>query len=190
VNTLVLLEWIGTLTGIACVALAARAHVASWPLGLVSVSVYAVFFFQIRLYADSALQLFYVATGLYGWWHWTRGGPGHGAAPIRTLGNGARVGILAAGAAGTAATGWLLATRTDASLPYWDAFTTAFSIAAQLLLMRKILETWLLWIVVDVVAMGVYFVKEAYVTCGLYGVFLGLATWGWLTWRARHGRGA
>jgi len=179
-----MLECVGAVTGIVCVALAARAHIATWPVGLVSVGVYAVFFFRIQLYADSALQLFYVATGVYGWRHWARGGPERSLAPIRMLGNGARRGVLGGAATAAAVTGFLLKTRTDASLPYWDAFTTCFSIAAQLLLMRKVLESWALWIAVDVAAIGVYFVKEAYVTCGLYAVFLGLATWGGLAWRA------
>lgn len=182
-ETLSIIEWAGTLTGVTCVALQARARIAAWPIGIVSVALYAWFFWQIRLYADAGLQVFYIATGFYGWWHWSRGGSEASEAPITTLGNGARLVVVLVAAAAAWGIGRFLS-GTDASLPYWDAFTTTFSIAGQLLLMRKVFENWMLWIVVDTVAIGVYYVKEAYVTCGLYAVFLGIAVWGLLHWRA------
>lgn len=182
-SSLDLVEWFGTLTGIACVWLAAREKILSWPLGILSVTAYAFFFFQIKLYADAGLQIFYIATGIVGWWHWARGGPAQSEAPIRTLPNGQRALVVAGAAVGVAVLGTLLARNTDASFPYWDSFTTCFSIAAQLLLMKKVYENWMLWVAVDVVAIGVYFAKGAFVTCGLYAVFLVLASWGWWSWR-------
>lgn len=182
-NTLTVIEWAGTVTGIACVALQARARIEAWPIGIVSVVLYAWFFWQIKLYADAGLQVFYLVTGFYGWWHWTHGGAQASAAPITTLDNGTRITIVVV--AGIAAYGiGRFLSGTDASLPYWDAFTTTFAVAGQLLLMRKVFENWAIWIVVDTVAIGVYYVKEAYVTCGLYAVFLGIAVWGLLHWRA------
>jgi nicotinamide mononucleotide transporter len=77
-----------------------------------------------------------------------------------------------------------LGTWTDASLPWWDTLTTVLSIAAQLLLMRKVLENWVCWIAVDVLSIGLYVAKGVYLTAGLYGVFLVLAVLGWRAWRA------
>ena len=75
---------------------------------------------------------------------------------------------------------------TDASLPYWDAATTILSLIAQYLMTRKKLESWLFWITVDVLAIGVYIAKELYVTSGLYTVFLVLAITGFMTWQRTH----
>ena len=184
-DLLTLLEWTGAVAGALCVFLAARANILSWPCGLVSVTMYAVFFWQIKLYADAGLQLFYFGTGVVGWMHWARGGPGHAAAPIKRIGMTGRILIVAGTLAATGLLGFLLHRHTDASLPYGDSFTTCFSIVAQLLLMWKFYENWPLWVTVDIVAIGVYAMKEAWVTCGLYAVFLLLATGGWIAWHRR-----
>ena len=77
----------------------------------------------------------------------------------------------------------LLKKFTDASLPVWDSLASGLSVAAQLLLMRKVFENWMLWIAVDVLSVGIYFAKGAYVTTVLYAIFLGLAITGYLAWR-------
>jgi nicotinamide mononucleotide transporter len=189
-STLSILEIVATLSGIACVTLAARAHILTWPIGIVSVLFFAVFFWQIRLYADAGLQVFFVGTGFYGWWHWRRGGTDATRAPILTLRRSTWWAIIGVCLAATAMLGTALSRYTDASLPYWDSFTTTFSIAAQLLLIRKVFENWILWITVDVVAIGVYATREAYVTAGLYTVFLGLATWGYFSWNRLRAKDA
>ncbi|EKD81174.1 MAG: hypothetical protein ACD_39C01929G0001, partial [uncultured bacterium] len=79
--------------------------------------------------------------------------------------------------------GWFMATRTDASFPYPDAFTTIFSLTAQWLMSLKKLESWYFWIAVDVVAIGVYYAKGLYLTTGLYSLFLVMAVIGLLKWR-------
>jgi nicotinamide mononucleotide transporter len=177
-----LVEWLGALTGVVCVYLAARAKILTWPIGIVSVTLFAFFFWHLKLYADAGLQVFYIATGVIGWWHWSRGGPEHSKAPIVKIGNLGRLSLVGATLLATGLLGYFLDSRTDASLPYWDSFTTCFSIVAQILLMRKVFETWPLWVGVDVVAIGVYTVKAATVTAGLYGIFLILAIGGWISW--------
>jgi nicotinamide mononucleotide transporter len=76
-----------------------------------------------------------------------------------------------------------MATFTDASVPYGDAFTTVASLIAQWLMARKRLESWLFWISVDVIAIGIYWYKGLQLTSGLYAVFLVLATVGLFAWR-------
>ena len=71
---------------------------------------------------------------------------------------------------------------TDAALPYWDATTTVLSVIAQILLARRRLENWILWIVVDVLAIGIYYVKGLYPTMVLYAIFLCMASGGLLLW--------
>ena len=178
------IEVIASLFGLLCVWLTVRQNIWCWPVGLVMVSLYVWIFYQAKLYSDMGLQVVYIVLQIYGWAYWLRGGPRDSDLPVTRLsGNGVACWIVMALAC-TALLGGGMARWTDAALPYWDATTTVLSLIAQYLLARKVLENWLFWIAVDVLAVGIYVVKELYVTAGLYVVFLGLATWGWLAWKA------
>ena len=107
-----------------------------------------------------------------------RGWPARDFASLCT----AALGWAATAAVGIAGLGLAMDRGTDAALPYWDATTTVLSLIAQYLLARKVLENWVLWIVVDVLCIGIYGVKGLYPTAGLYAVFLVLATIGLITW--------
>jgi nicotinamide mononucleotide transporter len=177
------LEIVGTVFGLLCVGLTIRRNIWCWPTGLVQVIIYAYIFYKAKLYSDYILHLIYIVMQIYGWHHWLRGGgPGENHLPISTLSPKTGLAWVATTLAGTAALGFSMSHWTDASFPYWDAFTTAASLVAQWLLARKILQNWLFWIAVDVVAIPVYIAKELYVTSGLYSIFLILATLGWLKW--------
>jgi nicotinamide mononucleotide transporter len=149
---------------------------------MVNVAVYTVVFARARLYADAGLQVVYFVMSAYGWWAWLRGAAGHELpvtrAPRRVL-----FGVLAAAALATAVLGGALRHGTDAALPWLDAGTTSFSLAAQLLMTRKWIENWVLWIAVDVVYVYMYVVKDLHATALLYTLFLALAVSGLLQWR-------
>lgn len=184
------LEWLGALTGLACVILTAQRRILCWPIGLLSVMCYAVFFARIDLYADTALQGFFFATGLYGWWHWKHGGDHGGHAPIRVLATRTRWRLAALLVLTIPLAAGLLHRHTAASLPYLDTTVAALSVTAQFLLMRKYFDAWVVWIAVDVLSLILYSLKEAWVTVGLYAIFLGLATAGHFVWRTALRRGA
>jgi nicotinamide mononucleotide transporter len=177
------LEVVGTVAGVLSVLLTVRRNLWCWPVGIVSVGVYAVLFFQIRLYADAALQVFYVGTGFYGWYAWRYGGAGRSELPVRMLSGRERLALALLLAPVIVLVTAALRTWTDASLPFWDTLASSLSVAAQLLLMRKILENWILWIVVDVLSVGIYVAKGVYLTSALYAVYLLLAVLGWRAWR-------
>jgi nicotinamide mononucleotide transporter len=177
-------ELIGTLAGLASVVLTIRQSLWCWPTGIVSVAAYGVLFCRIRLYADAALQVFYIGTSLYGWYAWRFGGARRQELRVRVLAARDRLAVAALLAPATVIVALALGTWTDASLPWWDTLTTVLSIAAQLLLMRKVLENWVCWIAVDVLSIGLYLAKGVYLTAGLYGVFLVLAVLGWRAWRS------
>jgi nicotinamide mononucleotide transporter len=180
------LEIIATLFGLACVALTIRRNIWCWPTGLVQVFLYGWIFYRAKLYSDALLQVVYVALQVYGWYYWLRGGPRDQEPPIARLGRVGWPGWALAAAAGTGSIGFVMARFTDAALPYWDAAVVSLSLVAQFLLGRKVLENWVFWIVVDVLAIGVYAAKGLYVTTILYAVFLAMAASGWYAWNKSY----
>jgi nicotinamide mononucleotide transporter len=177
------IELIAVLFGIACVVLTIRQHIACWSTGLVMVVLYIGIFFNAHLYSDMSLQIVYVFLQVYGWFHWVRGGSRENPLPVALLSKRARLGWTVVAICGTFLLGYSMRRWAGAALPYWDAFAAVLSLIAQWLLARKALESWLLWIVVDIVSIGIYSVKELYLTAGLYVLFLGLAITGLMAWR-------
>lgn len=177
------LELAGVATGVIAVALTVAEKPLCWPLGMVNVALFAVVFARARLYADAGLQVVYFVLCAYGWWQWLHGGRGGGKlevgrVPVRVAA------ALAAGAAAFAlALGTLLARATDAAFPFLDSALAAGSLAAQFLQARKWLESWALWIALDVVYVGLYVAKQLQATALLYLLFVALAVAGHLSWR-------
>jgi nicotinamide mononucleotide transporter len=176
-------EIIGTVLGILGVWLMIRQDIRGWPVGLVQVAVYAWVFFEAKLYSDVILQVAFFVIQAYGWWHWVKGGSAVAPLPVTRLSATAVAGWLGLGAGLTGGWGWLMHRTTDAALPWWDAFILVFSLIAQWLQARKALECWAGWVIVNTVAIGVYWAKDLRLTAGLYLVFWAMAWWGWREWR-------
>lgn len=163
------------------IALAGRNNVHSWWLGVIGCSMFAALFYSSRLYADVALQGFFIVTCLIGWRRWLGGGGG--ALPIskaRPL----LVGSMAvAGLAATAAYGLMLQAWTDAYAPFIDSAVLMFSIIAQLLLMGRRLQTWPFWLLVNTVSIPLYASRGLYLTAALYAAYWLNALASWFFWR-------
>lgn len=172
------------------IALVARRSMWNYPFAIAAVSLYAVLFYETKLYSDMLLQGFYVALNLYGWFNWSRSKAETGEVAVRTLGWGARVAWLAACAALTAGWGALMHRFTDASLPWWDAGVAMTSVAAQILLARRYLENWVLWIAVDLVAVPLFASRGLWLTAGVYVILLGLSVYGLIDWQRAYRRRA
>lgn len=183
------LETIAVILGLANIVLVVRRSLWNYPFGIAMVALYFFIFAEARLYSDALLQIFFLAVQIYGWWNWLRGRDAGGAVIVRHAGPRAMAGWLAAIVAGTALWGWLMHRFTDAALPWWDASVAMTSIAAQILLSRRFIENWPLWVLTDAIAIGVYAAKGLNQTAILYAVFLAIALWGWLDW-IRAGRAA
>jgi len=175
----------GFVTGAASVALAARASIWTWPVGIANGLFWLALFLANGLYADSALQVVYIALGVYGTWHWLRGGPQRADdLPVSRVPP--QTGLVVVGASGVAIVlgTWLLATRTNSTVPFLDVETTVVSLAATFLLTRKHIENWPAWIVgVNVPYIGLYLGKGLALTAILQLVFIALSVVGWARWR-------
>lgn len=177
------LEVLASLLIVVNVVLVARRSIWNYAFAIAGTAIYGWVFFHARLYSDAGLQVFFVVVNLYGWRHWSRG--------IATAGE-VRVGRLSASARGgwvfgivfaTLAWGTVMHRLTDASFPFVDAGIAMTSIAAQILLSRQKLENWVLWIAVDIVAIGLYAAKGLWPTTILYPLLLAISVWGLLDWR-------
>lgn len=176
------IEVIAVALGLVNVTLVVLRSIWNYPFGLAMVSLYAVIFFDVKLYSDALLQIFFFVVNLYGWWYWSRGKAETGDVRVERLSWRARwvwlVGLILI----TAGWGWMMDRYTDTHFAYWDGAVAMLSVAAQLLMSRRYLENWMLWIAVDIVAVGLYWVKDLKLTAALYMVFLALAIWGLEEW--------
>ena len=177
------IESLGFVTGAVCVLLAVKENVWNWPIGILNNLVYLVVFWHSKLYADSGLQLFYIAISVYGLWNWLYGGEKHTHAPISHVARTEALVLLAATAASAGILYYVLRHFTDSTVPLGDATTTALSLAAQYMLGRKIIENWLVWITADVLYIGLYCYKSLYLTALLYAIFIAMCVAGYLRWQ-------
>ena len=177
------LELVAVVVTVAAVYLTARQIIWCWPIAMVSVTLYAVVFHQAKLYADMGLQVIYFTLAVYGWWAWLHGGEDHGELRVSLVSWPARLCLVLLGAISGVLLGITLHRLTDASLPFMDSTLTSFSIIAQWMQTRKLLEAWILWLAVDVFYVGMFVYKGLFLTAGLYAVFLYLALLGLVSWR-------
>lgn len=176
------IELVAAGLGVLNVTLVARRNVWNYPFGIAMVALYAWIFFVEKLYSDALLQLFFLAIQFYGWWYWLRGRAESGEVLVKLLAWRARAAWLAGCAAATLGWGALMHYQTDAAFPWWDAAIAMLSVAAQILLSRRFVENWVLWIAVDVLAIPLYAAKGLYVTAVLYLIFLGISVAGLIGW--------
>lgn len=177
------LQILGVALGLLYLWLEYRADIRLWIVGLIMPLVHGTLYFSSGLYADSSMQVYYVLAGLYGWIVW-RNAPKHkSGTKIRHTPLGRIPVLVGVYLAAHGAIYLILVHFTNSNVPFWDAGTTAASIVAMWMLSRKYVEQWLVWLVVDVVCVGLYFHKDIPWTAGLYGLYSLLAVAGYLRWR-------
>ena len=183
-------EFIGTVLGLISVFLAARANIFTWPTGIANAIFFLVIFYQIHLYSDMFLQMYFCGMGVYGWFTWKYKAE-HQQSAIRTLSNSQRLQLAGFIAAVTLVIGTLISKihlllpqifDHPASYPYIDTFVAISSVLAVILLARRIFETWVLWVLVDITSIGLYSVKGVKLIALEYVIFLALAVLGVASW--------
>ena len=173
----------------AAILLAGRNNVHTWWTGIVGCTLFGVMFAQNRLYADVVLQMFFVGTGVLGWWRWLHGNHGK-PLPITHAGWRSLAWMIPAGIAATAAYGALLHFYTNAYAPFIDSAVLVFSVIAQLLMMQRRIENWPVWLLVNTIAVPLYFSRGLHLTAFLYLCFWvnAIVSWVWWTRLARRAR--
>lgn len=178
----------GFASGALCVWLVVRQHVANFAVGLVNNAFFLVLFVDARLYADAGLQVVYFGLGIIGWYWWLRGGDGRTELPVSRTPAREWAWCAVAFVLGFVVLTAILREVNGAAPPV-DAATTTASLVAQYLLTRKRLESWWVWIAVDVVYVPLYLSRDVPLTALLYLLFIGLCVAGLRSWQADLIRG-
>jgi len=175
-------EAIATLLGVANILLLVRRSIWNYPFGLAMVAITGWVVFHQHLYSDTILQGFFFAAQLYGWWEWWRVGGNDHAVEVERLGLAGRLAWIGGIVLVSAAWGAVMHLYTNAAMPWVDASLTVMSMAAQILLARRLIENWMLWVIVDVGTVYMYAAKDLYWFGGLYIVFLIVSIAGLVEW--------
>ena len=176
-------EWVAVLLAFGYLLLAVRQNAWCWACAIASSAIFLVLFARGGLVMQAALQVFYIAMGVYGWWAW-RGGSAQGAAlPVSRWRAGRHAVAIAALLAASAVNGWIVARAQGGWVPYVDAFVAWVSVLATWMVARKVLENWLYWIVVDSVAAALYWSQGFHATAVLFVAYVVIAVRGYFAWR-------
>lgn len=160
-----------------------RVHPLAWPLAMASSALYGVLFLHSKLYGEASLQLVFIALAAWGWWQWLRGTEAAGQPlQVRALPGRQRLQVLLLTLAAWPLLGLLLQRLTDSDVPFLDALPTVGSIAGQILLARKRLDNWPVWLAVNLVSVLLFSVKGLWLTAALYALFAVLSLAGWRAW--------
>ncbi|WP_165676548.1 nicotinamide riboside transporter PnuC [Metapseudomonas otitidis] len=177
-----ILELVADLVNLIAVLLAARNSVHTWSTGILGCVLFGWLFFESQLYADVTLQGFFIITSALGWWAWLHGNAGT-QLPVSRTAPASLLRMAALAVVVALAYGALLHHFTDAYAPLVDSLVLTFSVLAQLLLMRRRLENWYAWLLVNTLAVPLFASRELYLTAGLYTLFWCNAWYGLYRWR-------
>jgi nicotinamide mononucleotide transporter len=180
------IEILGVITSLIYLYFSVKQHIWLWPFGIISSAFFIYIFYVNRFYADMSLQGYYLLISIYGWYHWARGirRVDSDKLPVTRVRFSTAIILLIIFILLWILIAILLIHLTDSNVPWGDAFITAGSIIATWMLARKILEHWIIWIIVDAVSVGMYFYKDMYPTVILYFIFTVIAVIGFYKWKS------
>jgi nicotinamide mononucleotide transporter len=179
-------ELLGTIISLVYLYFSIKQNILLWPWGLVSSAIYVYIFYKAGIYADMALQMYYVVISVFGWYNWKKmQGKSKNPSPVKTVFETRYLVfiLLCLTVIIYIAIFQLLVNFTDSNIPYLDSFITALSITATWMLAKKYLEQWIIWIIVDSVSAAVYFYKGLQITILLYAIYAILAIVGYKMWK-------
>lgn len=177
------LDFTAAVAGVVGVALGIWQSVWTWPVGIVNVGLTFVAFRRAGLYSDMSLQVVYLALSIYGWYQWLRGGVGHSELKVSRTPRDAWPIFAGAGVVMWLALGTITKQFRGAAIPYIDAAMVSTSLIAQYMITRKLIENWIVWIVVDTAYVALFIWRGMYAFAVLYAVYLVLAVFGLRAWK-------
>ena len=177
-----LLEWIGFLSGVLCVWWVVKEKIANWPMGIVNCLAWLILLWINAIYLNALLQLVYIVISIYGWWHWLWGGDSRDSLSVRFATSAERVRVALVVVLGAGAGARLMVLAGDAA-PIWDALTAVTSIVAIYWQARKIYESWLLWLSVDIIYFALYGSQDLWLTALTQVAFGAMCVVGLRDWR-------
>ena len=176
------IEGLAVSTGLASVWFSVKERIWVYPIGLISVSIYVYLSFIYGIYADMAINIYYVLMSIYGWYRWLQPLESGEAKEItRNSGKEWLLSIV------LFLLSWvilfvILQRFTDSEIPLWDSLTTSLAIVGMWLMAEKKVEHWLFWIATDLLSIPLYYYKDLLLTSGQFFVFTVLAVMGWFQW--------
>jgi nicotinamide mononucleotide transporter len=191
-------ELLAVISALFYVVLAAKENNWCWPAALVSTVIYTVIFYDVYLWMDAVLQIYYLAMAIFGWYCWrnisqpTNNGVDHkvhsSTLEIQSWSLIFHAKIIVLLTACSLAVGWLMDNYTPTDFPYLDSGTTVFAVFATYLVTKKVLENWLYWIVIDAVSIYLYIEKDLQPTVVLFGLYVVIAIAGYVIWYGKYQR--
>ncbi|MEX0722832.1 MAG: nicotinamide riboside transporter PnuC [Gracilimonas sp.] len=179
-----MLEWIAVATGLLSVWYSMKENIWVYPTGIVSVLIYVYIAFMYKLYADMGVNFYYFIMSVYGWYYWLHPKNESRDQVAVTMNSKTENLISAALTIGSfAILYYVLSTFTDSDVPFWDSLTTCFAILGMYLMARKKLESWVAWIITDLISIPLYFYKELVLTSFQFLVFTIIAVGGYISWK-------
>ena len=189
------LEWSAVIMTAVCIFLAGRNNIHTWWTGIVACLLYGALFYQAKLYADVTLQVFFIVTGIIGWYGWlgaqkmkARAAPGAVEWPVTVplpITKTSRTELIVYIGSAIVIAGWygtFLHYFTDAYAPWIDSLVLTLSVIAQLMLMRRQVQNWPTWVIVNTLSVPLYFSRELYLSAAMYAVFWVNAIVSWKHW--------
>ncbi|MBT3207871.1 MAG: nicotinamide mononucleotide transporter [Bacteroidetes bacterium] len=181
------LEVLGTISGLLYLYFSVKQNIWLWPLGIISSILYIYVFFVSKFYADMSLQFYYVFISIYGWIIWSGNKNDGSENELKVSKTKLKSALIL-----TFVTLMIfliysiILNQTDSTIPYWDAFTTSASIVATWMLAHKKIEHWIIWIIVDLVSLGLYIYKGLYATSFLFFIYSLIAVIGYFEWKKEY----
>lgn len=175
-------ELTAVLLAIAYLVLAVKEKIACWYVAFASTLIFLIIFWNVKLYMEAMLQIYYLAMAVYGWYQWTHPGAGKTHLPISTWGLPQHALALSIIGVATLISGYYLTEYSDQHLPYVDSFTTWGGVVTTVMVARKILENWIYWLVIDGVSIFLYLDRELYFTAFLFCAYIVIIFFGWYRW--------
>ena len=177
------IEFCAALFSIIGVWLTTKQIIWCWPVALAGLLLYAYIFFYSQIYLQAILQIFYIAMTLYGWYNWIHGGENSSELKISRLKGKESLIYFITWLIFSLIFGYLFNRYTQDPLPWLDSLTSVCGIITTYLMAKKILENWIIWIVNDIIVVGICFYQKLYISSVLYIIFIILAIYGFIEWR-------